>query len=1050
MTKTWPRGSEWRKWDLHLHAPGTKLNDQFRVDDGDVWDEYCRRLFESDVDAFGITDYFSADGYFHASAEFHRWYPDSEKIFLPNIELRTGDVVNRAQEEVNTHLLFNPFQPDFETKIRSFLQSLKTSKTESESSRHIRASELTEKRHFEEATTTREFIREALAETYGRYADLIDCLLIITAANNDGVRPERGKKRKLLLTDEIDKFSDGFFGNAANVDYYLDCKRGENKSEYFDPKPILSGCDAHSLDELDERLGQVVSNADGIVLEPTWIKADLTFEGLKQIIFEPQNRVLIVEEPEIERRVREHKTKYIDALHVTCIDGYQGQHGTWFDDEKILLGKELVAIIGNKGSGKSAVTDIIGLLGNSHNQTSEGSRRNPDELFSFLNSEKFLKRGCAKNFLGTLVWYDGEPDRKSLDDKIARNLPEKVEYLPQKYLERICANIADDEFRSTLNEVIFRYVKDAQRYGQNSLDDLIVYLTQQADEDMVNTKRDLHLANEMVVSLEKKLVEDYQNEINEKIRLKRQELTSHESARPPEKPKPADEDSTATEAVEIERLTQEIAECYETISQLGDEQREVNRVAQELRQVRQAIEREAGRLTYLKSQYGFTLESAGLSFDDIVKLEIDYSKLDALVTDKDQRSKEIDDLLAAPEDIAERFRDKEDVEIAIEAAIATSIVCKKTSLEDKKTQLVERQAKPAREYQEYLTQLAFWTSQEKEIRGDEQNPAVDSLRGLEKELENIRTNYPTKLQDARTEQMRISKEVFQKKKNLTHFYDAIKQSIDAEIAKCRDDLGDYSISIEAGLRFDPGFIYKFLGYINQGKKGSFHGTEEGRAMLREFCEVVDDWENETEVFDALDVIVYALHFDWRGELPVSEDKGRDIFKQMKNQAEPVVELYDYLFGFEYLIPKYDLKVDQKDLSELSPGERGGLLLIFYLMLDRQDIPLIIDQPEDNLDNKSVYELLVTFIKQAKKRRQIVLVTHNPNLAVVADAEQIIHVSIDKKEGKHEFDFFSGSIEDPRLNQAVVDILEGTLPAFDNRRLKYRRPTQHSTSESDTR
>ena len=116
---------------------------------------------------------------------------------------------------------------------------------------------------------------------------------------------------------------------------------------------------------------------------------------------------------------------------------------------------------------------------------------------------------------------------------------------------------------------------------------------------------------------------------------------------------------------------------------------------------------------------------------------------------------------------------------------------------------------------------------------------------------------------------------------------------------------------------------------------------------------------------------------------------------MKGQ-KTVQELYDYLFGFDYLGTKYDLKVDQKDLSELSPGERGGLLLIFYLMLDRQDIPLVIDQPEDNLDNKSVYEILVTFIKQAKKRRQIILVTHNPNLAVVADAEQIIHVSIDKK------------------------------------------------------
>ena len=117
-------------------------------------------------------------------------------------------------------------------------------------------------------------------------------------------------------------------------------------------------------------------------------------------------------------------------------------------------------------------------------------------------------------------------------------------------------------------------------------------------------------------------------------------------------------------------------------------------------------------------------------------------------------------------------------------------------------------------------------------------------------------------------------------------------------------------------------------------------------------------------------------------------------------------------------------------------------------LDINQLGAII-RDEDTGHNKSVYEILVTVINQAKKRRQIFLVTHNPNLAVVADAEQIIHVSIDKKEGKHEFDFFSRSIEEPQVNQAVVDILEGTLPAFDNRRLKYRRPKQPPVLESVT-
>ena len=396
-------------------------------------------------------------------------------------------------------------------KIKSFLVSLKTSKTDG-AGRHVKASELTKKSHFEEATTTRAFIREALEETYGKAAELLDCVLIVTAANNDGIRAERGKKRKLLITDEVDKFSDAFFGNAGNVEYFLSTDRAEDKTEYTEPKPVLSGCDAHSLSELDERLGQVVSDSSsGIVLEPTWIKSDLTFEGLKQIIFEPRNRVFIGEEPEIERRVREHKTRYIESLHITCIDGYQqDQHGAWFCNEQIVLGKELVAIIGNKGSGKSAVTDIIGLLGNSHNQTSKGmSGGKAEELFSFLNKDKFLKGGCAGYFQGALHWYEGEPDRKLLNAQVAPHLPEKVEYLPQKYLERICANIADDEFRATLNEVIFRYVKPQDQFGKTNLDDLIKYRTQQAEEDIAQKKQELHQANAKVVSVERKLTEDY-------------------------------------------------------------------------------------------------------------------------------------------------------------------------------------------------------------------------------------------------------------------------------------------------------------------------------------------------------------------------------------------------------------------------------------------------------------------------------------------------------------------------------------------------------------
>jgi predicted ATPase len=127
----------------------------------------------------------------------------------------------------------------------------------------------------------------------------------------------------------------------------------------------------------------------------------------------------------------------------------------------------------------------------------------------------------------------------------------------------------------------------------------------------------------------------------------------------------------------------------------------------------------------------------------------------------------------------------------------------------------------------------------------------------------------------------------------------------------------------------------------------------------------------------------------------------------------------------------------KELSELSPGERGTLLLIFYLLVDKNDIPLIIDQPEENLDNQTVYELLVPCMKEAKQRRQIVIVTHNPNLAVVCDAEQVICADLDKKDN-YKMNYISGAIESPAINKAVVDILEGTMLAFANRDSKYYR------------
>ena len=97
--------------------------------------------------------------------------------------------------------------------------------------------------------------------------------------------------------------------------------------------------------------------------------------------------------------------------------------------------------------------------------------------------------------------------------------------------------------------------------------------------------------------------------------------------------------------------------------------------------------------------------------------------------------------------------------------------------------------------------------------------------------------------------------------------------------------------------------------------------------------------------------------------------------------------------------------------------------------------MVIDQPEDNLDNDSIFAVLAKCIREAKKNRQVILVTHNPNLAVGADAEQIIYVKLEKALN-YKFSYETGSIENPEINQRIVDVLEGSQPAFVKRRLKY--------------
>jgi len=118
------------------------------------------------------------------------------------------------------------------------------------------------------------------------------------------------------------------------------------------------------------------------------------------------------------------------------------------------------------------------------------------------------------------------------------------------------------------------------------------------------------------------------------------------------------------------------------------------------------------------------------------------------------------------------------------------------------------------------------------------------------------------------------------------------------------------------------------------------------------------------------------------------------------------------------------------MDKLSMGQKGTVLL--KLFLAEGDYPLIVDQLEESLDNKFIYSELVGALKEAKKRRQIIIATNNANLVVNTDAEQIIVAEFENNKIYYKL----GTIEDLKMREDIMPILEGGKKAFKKREEKY--------------
>jgi ABC-type lipoprotein export system ATPase subunit len=1021
-------GSTWKKWDLHVHTPSSVVHNYPGTDE-EAWEAFLLDLeaLPPEFKVIGINDYIFIDGYDRVRKEkSQNGRLKNIDLLLPVIELRLdkfAGVVKREKDgtysqsgwnRINLHIVFDALDP--EVIRQQFLGSLApcydlipdSSDWKGKWSSVITRNSLTElgqiiidsvpadkradyssplEEGFNNLCVSLEKVMEALNKhsLAGKY------LIAVGKTEWDNLKWDNqsiAEKKNIINKANL------VFTAAENPVAYDSARKKLIESNV---KNILLDCsDAHALSSS--------ANKDRIGNCFTWIKADATFEGLLQALTEFEDRVFVGDAPSKRLLVEGNRTKYASNIRVSRKPGTT-LTDKWFDVD-LPLSHDLVAIIGNKGSGKSALADIAALAGDTKNFKS----------FSFLNDKRFRnpRNKLAQHFLGALGWHDGTETERHLDQDPAETSVERVKYLPQSYLETLCNELGDGgsaTFDTELRKIIYTHVPEESRMGYDSMDELLSFKVAEIDSARERLTKEISKTNAEILHTENRLTPKFKQSLQEQLDAKSAELTSLEGSRPTQVDDPItsetsiDESKASTE--KIQALEDELIKLRNDEKVLRDKKAiEVKRQAVLIR-VTQAIANHKKNYDQFVAELAPMLAEVGegLNAVELVDLRIDTTKVEAIGVATKASIAAIDVALSSQEPTGLNKRRE-----SAEAAVA-----------DIKSKLGEKQ----RLFILYKEQVAKWERAKADIVGNKDK--AQSIEWFKAEIASLET-LPVKLAKLRLNRVELVKkahaQIVMTVEEYRRLYEPVQQFVKSAAQMDMHLPLDFDVRIE-----EAGFQEQFLPRINRQSRGSFSGVDESNQLMRGLLKEVNfgDVESTLKFLSTLDDM---LHFDRR-----ESGGGREtmVADQLRRGSEPL-EIFDYLFGMSYLVPRYSLTYDQQEISQLSPGERGLLLLVFYLLVDKDDIPLIIDQPEENLDNQTIFKVLVKCIKAAKQRRQVIMVTHNPNLAVVCDAEQIICATCDK--ATNTFNYISGGIEAPLIKARVVEILEGTEPAFRNRKQKY--------------
>ena len=226
--------------------------------------------------------------------------------------------------------------------------------------------------------------------------------------------------------------------------------------------------------------------------------------------------------------------------------------------------------------------------------------------------------------------------------------------------------------------------------------------------------------------------------------------------------------------------------------------------------------------------------------------------------------------------------------------------------------------------------------------------------------------------------------------------------------------------------------------------GAFHGAGEMARIARET--LVEAWETGDGRQAAQAIQSFSVQYS--DSLRAQSRVPRDDEKAYRAWEQRVAR---WLYSVDHLRLVYSLEFEGLDVQRLSPGTRGIVLLLLYLAVDESETdPLIIDQPEENLDPESVYSELVSLFRTASVRRQIIMVTHNANLVVNTDVDQVLvaHAGPVAEGRLPQLTYLAGGLERPDVRKVVCDVLEGGAEAFRQRARRLHVDLLRKSSVSD--